>query len=101
MPGPNDAFDERRFADETHDDDDSGREDDDDCDQAELRDREVQEAAAAALVRISNVEACNADEEPEQPERSASAGVVERLSDDLAYGHARLPVSGREGHSLG
>ena len=48
LAGPDDAFDERAFADETHDGDDGDREEDDERDQRELRDGEVQEAASAS-----------------------------------------------------
>ena len=57
-------------------------------------------AVAAPATAAVGAAAGDADEEPEQPERPAGAGVVEALSDDLAYGHARLPVPGQTARSL-
>ena len=54
--------------------------------------------AASSATAAVGAAAPDADEEPEQPERSARAGVTERFFDDLAYGHARLPVLWARAH---
>jgi hypothetical protein len=103
LAGPHDAFDERAFAEEAHDDAGQGdHEDHRDEGHRDLRREEAQHAAeggrpvsatlAARPATAVRSAAGDADDEPEQPERPARAGVVEGLSDDLAYGHARLPV---------
>src|SRR5262245_14132658 len=113
LSSADDPFDECAFADETQNAEGRDREENDDCEQRDLRHGQVRQAAAnrhasdanrhsaavtSAASAPTGTAARDADEEPEQPERFTRAGVVEPLSDDLAYGHARLPVSGREAH---
>jgi len=114
LAGPHDAFDERTFADEAHDDGRHERQDGHDSDQRHFRDGQAENIADAGgqAVGASAVAspaappllpppARDADEESEQPEGFTGAGVMEPLSDDLPDGHALLPVPGREAHSLG
>ena len=54
--------------------------------------------AASSATAAVGAAAGDADEKPEQPERSARAGVMERFFDDLPYGHARLPVLWARAH---
>src|SRR5687767_2086326 len=90
--GPHDAFDERAFADELHDDQGADREDGHDGDHGELRGGEAEAVrpTPTAVAAAATPTARHADEKPEQPERFAGPGVVEPLFDDLGYGHALL-----------
>src|SRR5262245_31756026 len=107
VAGPDDAFDECALTDKTHDDGRGDRQDDHDSHGRDVGHLEIPEAAdadgyassadgpatVAASTTAARAAAREADEEPEQPERFARTGVMQPLSDDLLYGHARLPVS--------